>query len=211
MFMKKSFNKNGFTIIELLIVIVVIGILATLALNAFGTVQQKARNTQRVTTAAALAKAMKLYIADNNSYPTTPGSYCAGSGYNDEGGTALGDCRIHRVNGSVISERANAISALQPYAGSIDVSGGSKPQWFGNYDYTGPIIAQSTSYSIDGGSEGGHIMYFPLEGTQQDCGLAALDGPWGNWTTVNTNGGNFSSSSSTYDGTLCIIQLDEPR
>ena len=39
---------NGFTIIELLIVIVVIGILAGLVLTAFTGIQQKARDTDRM-------------------------------------------------------------------------------------------------------------------------------------------------------------------
>jgi type II secretion system protein G len=63
-------NKNtGFTIVELLIVIVVIGILAALVMNAFSGVQKKARVTEAVTDIAAINKAILAYHAINGNYP----------------------------------------------------------------------------------------------------------------------------------------------
>jgi prepilin-type N-terminal cleavage/methylation domain-containing protein len=63
-------NQTGFTIVELLIVIVVIGILAAITVVAFGSTQSKARNAQTLSSAAAWAKAMHLYKTDNGGYPT---------------------------------------------------------------------------------------------------------------------------------------------
>lgn len=68
--LKKNLQK-GFTIVELLIVIVVIGILAALVLNAFGNVQAKARDTQRQTDIRSLATALEVYYNDNGNYPAT--------------------------------------------------------------------------------------------------------------------------------------------
>lgn len=64
--------QKGFTIVELLIVIVVIGILAALVLNSFAGVQQKARNTERQTDTKALATQLEAwYNGDGQgSYPT---------------------------------------------------------------------------------------------------------------------------------------------
>lgn len=45
MLMLKSKNKNGFTIVELLIVIVVIGILAAITLVAYNGIQARANDT----------------------------------------------------------------------------------------------------------------------------------------------------------------------
>jgi type II secretion system protein G len=63
-------KQSGFTIVELLIVIIVIGILATLVLVTFTGVQQKARNTQRQTDIKAVASHLETYNAQNGMYPT---------------------------------------------------------------------------------------------------------------------------------------------
>jgi len=62
-------KQSGFTIVELLIVIVVIGILATLVIVTFSGVQQKARDTKRETDVKALASQLEVYYANNSSYP----------------------------------------------------------------------------------------------------------------------------------------------
>jgi prepilin-type N-terminal cleavage/methylation domain-containing protein len=63
-------RQSGFTIVELLIVIVVIGILATLVIVTFAGIQQKARNTKRQTDVNALASHVEAYYASNGKYPT---------------------------------------------------------------------------------------------------------------------------------------------
>lgn len=64
-------NKSkGFTIVELLIVIVVIGILATLVIVTFTGIQQKARNSQRVTDIDAVDSHVEAFYAQYGFYPT---------------------------------------------------------------------------------------------------------------------------------------------
>jgi type II secretion system protein G len=65
----KRANK-GFTIVELLIVIVVIGILAALVITTFTGIQQKARNTERQTDIKAIHGQVEAYYAQNGKYPT---------------------------------------------------------------------------------------------------------------------------------------------
>ena len=67
--MKKS--TSGFTIVELLIVIVVIGILAAIVIVAYNGVQARARDSKRVTDMAAIQKALALYKIDNGVYPAS--------------------------------------------------------------------------------------------------------------------------------------------
>lgn len=64
-------NKSkGFTIVELLIVIVVIGILATLVIVTFTGIQQKARDSQRQTDINAIDSHLEAYFASNGNYPS---------------------------------------------------------------------------------------------------------------------------------------------
>jgi prepilin-type N-terminal cleavage/methylation domain-containing protein len=63
-------KSKGFTIVELLIVIVVIGILATLVIVTFTGIQQKARDSKRKTDIAAVQAALESFYSSNNYYPT---------------------------------------------------------------------------------------------------------------------------------------------
>ena len=66
--MKK--NAYGFTIVELLIVIVVIGILAAITIVAFNGIQGRARDAERSQDTAAIQKILELYYIDKGVYPT---------------------------------------------------------------------------------------------------------------------------------------------
>jgi len=64
-------NRNkGFTIVELLIVIVVIGILALLVITTYSGIQQKARNSQRQSDLQALQTQLEAFYSQNGYYPT---------------------------------------------------------------------------------------------------------------------------------------------
>ena len=67
--MRKNTSEKGFTIVELLIVIVVIGILAALVLNTFSGVQRRARDTERQTDTNSMATQLEVYYNDNGGYP----------------------------------------------------------------------------------------------------------------------------------------------
>lgn len=62
-------KQSGFTIVELLIVIVVIGILAALVITTFSGIQQRGRNAERQTDINAVAGQLEGYYARNGSYP----------------------------------------------------------------------------------------------------------------------------------------------
>lgn len=63
-------TSSGFTIVELLIVIVVIGILAAITTVAYNGIQQRSRDAQRSSDIATLQKALEMYHVDNGGYPT---------------------------------------------------------------------------------------------------------------------------------------------
>ena len=62
-------NQRGFTIVELLIVIVVIGILAAIVIVAYNGIQTRARDTSRDNAIATLKKTIEVYKTLNGSYP----------------------------------------------------------------------------------------------------------------------------------------------
>jgi len=63
-------KQTGFTIVELLIVIVVIGILAAIVITTFVGVQKRARDSERKSDLQALASQIEVYFADNSFYPS---------------------------------------------------------------------------------------------------------------------------------------------
>lgn len=68
--MKKLLNKQqGFTIIELLVVIVIIGILVALLLPNLFSAQQRARDTERKNDLKTIQQQLEAYYSDNNFYP----------------------------------------------------------------------------------------------------------------------------------------------
>lgn len=68
-----TFKQRGFTIVELLIVIVVIGILAAITIVAFNGVQKQARDTERISEVKAMQKAIEMYRVEKGEYPLHTG------------------------------------------------------------------------------------------------------------------------------------------
>lgn len=66
----KKIDSRGFTIVELLIVIVVIAILAAITIVAYNGIQQRSHTTSQKSTAENLAKKIEAYNAVQNAYPT---------------------------------------------------------------------------------------------------------------------------------------------
>jgi len=66
---KLKLGQRGFTIVELLIVIVIIGILATIGFVAFSGAQNKANKSKAESTLAQVKSKLGEYYAVNNTYP----------------------------------------------------------------------------------------------------------------------------------------------
>ena len=62
-------NNFGFTIIELLVVISIIGILSTISVVGFNNARQKARDSKRIVDTKQLATALNIYFNDIGAYP----------------------------------------------------------------------------------------------------------------------------------------------
>ena len=66
--MRHTDRQNGFTIVELLIVIVVIAILAAITIVAFNGIQNRARETSLKSDLSNVAKQIEVFRA-NGDYP----------------------------------------------------------------------------------------------------------------------------------------------
>lgn len=69
--MNKWSKQTGFTIVELLIVIVVIGILAAITIVAYNGIQARARDNVRYSDAKVIINALELYKTDHGTYPSS--------------------------------------------------------------------------------------------------------------------------------------------
>lgn len=108
-------KQKGFTIVELLIVIVVIGILAVISIIAYTGIQQTARDAQRKSDIANITKALELYYNDKGRYPGTPGE-TGGSTTINSGWSTTAD-----------NSWQNLVTALEPYMKGVGSDPTSTP------------------------------------------------------------------------------------
>lgn len=84
---------KGFTIVELLVVIVIIGILASITLVSYVGAQEKARNVQILSTVNQWETILRAYETINGTFPNTELDYvCLGDSYPAEGPYLADQC-----------------------------------------------------------------------------------------------------------------------
>ncbi len=64
--------KRGFTLVELLVTVSIIGLLAVTASTSYQYVRARARDTRRVSDISAIHSAIELYFEQNSKYPDAP-------------------------------------------------------------------------------------------------------------------------------------------
>lgn len=74
----KKYKQNGFTLLELLVVIGIIGLLASIIVVNLTSARRKARDTKRVGDIRNLQTALEDYYAKNGAYPANLGALVTG-------------------------------------------------------------------------------------------------------------------------------------
>jgi prepilin-type N-terminal cleavage/methylation domain-containing protein len=162
----KHKQQHGFTIVELLIVIVVIGVLAAIVITAFNGVQARAENNKTVAAVNQDVKLLMMYKEINGSYPaTSPGYACIGTGYNG------GICHTQADGVTAAAQEQAAFNTALRTVGTIPNASTVPLQMNG-----GQVVA---GVSFENGS--GMIRYH-LNGASQPCNAGGNGFNYGNVT-----------------------------
>lgn len=118
-------STSGFTLIELMVVIAIIGLLASTILANMQNTRVRGQNAQRISEVSELMKSLELYRNNNSGYP------CSGSGFS--GSAAVFNC-------TPVANSANLI---------IDVKSATAPSAAGGFFRTAvgfqPTIDSATT------------------------------------------------------------------
>lgn len=155
-----SRNNQGFTIVELLVVIVVIGILAAISIIAYNGIQDRAQLTKSLAAVDSFEKALQMHKAETGSFPIPQvgNTVCLGGPYPATDGFPAGACSITRNSAGtitsqiVVNEPLNAILAQQmsplPIVDTKVYKLSDSSGW--TYEYRGVLYTALTSSSFPG-------------------------------------------------------------
>ena len=139
--MKKS--TTGFTIVELLIVIVVIAILAAITIVAFNGIQERSRQSAVTAAATQAAKKVQLHFAENSTYPAT----LADVGISNGGDTTYG--YTAGTNWYCVTTKSTSNSQVVSGVGSAGKCGQLTASYYSNGTLTGSPILTRTEANVD--------------------------------------------------------------
>lgn len=183
-------SRSGFTIVELLIVIVVIAILAAISVVAYTGVRQRATNSSIISTSGQVVKLVSAYIATTNTYPI------ASNGYG---------CIVpaSSCTSGDISYAANA--TFNSNLATVGTLPSSTPDALSGYN--GIVFNYSATRTFNGVTQPLVITY-SLSGAGQRCGLSNV--ATGFWTTLTSSTTGVGFTAGTGEHTICVISIPGP-
>ena len=84
-------DRRGFTLMELLIVMVILSILVAIATGTYATSSKRGRDNRRKNDLRSVATALEAYFSDKGRYPTGVNGVMMGCGAGDTGACGWGD------------------------------------------------------------------------------------------------------------------------
>jgi len=186
---------RGFTIVELLIVVVVIAILASITIVSYQGIQQRTRNTVRVQAASAIQKNFLLYEAEYGKGPVyqmlvtgNSDGQCLGTDYQDVDPTATVSCRyVVYDNGATSTTPINqalydALRTQSKYSMNYTPTVQRNFSGVNSVTSSAPFVAfyeyskTGMRFTINGGPLRDYysVLSYRLEGVDQNCQLPVL-------------------------------------
>lgn len=195
----KILKSSGFTIVELLIVIVVIAILAAISIVAYNGIQQRANNNARIANASNSVKLLSAYIATYGQYPLLEGNSCIGNGF------AENNTKCWGWNSATPSLRVTAFNDTELVKVGSLPNNTTPPVQGSSWQGLGPVYIHRSANTVDGVSNPLLVLYF-LDGANQDCGLNRVVRyvTTNTYETVSTSPKNSGSSGSM---TTCYVAV----
>lgn len=152
--MKKMLkNKKGFSLIELLIVIAIMGVLAVIAFSMFSGVVANSRKKADNTQAGNIQKALVAYIVDTGD-ATLESLKC---GDESAGNGAKWDKLVLALQQGQEVDGIPYEPYLNPKAGSTPSSTEFRPQWTGHIGYTIDVYPDRMNAVVQPAKEGDSI------------------------------------------------------
>lgn len=187
-----SKRSNGFTIVELLIVIVVISVLAAVTVVAYNGVQLRAYATKAASARSVYIRALKMYKTDNGKYPAVPTplqTVCLGTAadYPASAGFASGQCRYSDYTSVNMSYDSGVTNALKQYATLPSLNWPAATEF---YSGSGTDYYRGIFYVPDNAPGTGAYIWYYLPGS----------------TTCGTDG--YGGYNATTGETQCTVRLD---
>ena len=181
---------SGFTIVELLIVIVVIAILAAISMAGYNSLQQRTNNTAKIAAINQIIKLIDLYTVQYGKFPSTSGGsgICA---------TVDGECTNSAgVANTNTSGHSTLMTELRKVGTPPSVN---QPAINGSY---GVQYIYEPTATFNGDSAPVRIEYW-LDGNNVNCGVKNISNNSTTTTISSTTG--FTSSAS--GRTTCWVRL----
>lgn len=203
-------STSGFTIVELLIVIVVIAVLAAITVVAYTGIQQRASNTVRVAAAKEWVASIEQYIAANSAYPANLSTFCIGeSNITDFDVDPDVDCGVsNNIKKNSTTNTTAFNNGIKTLRSSLPVFPGKPVQITSTTQGSGMLFRAQDIYDISGENVANYpTLIFFLEGADQDCVLRPLATAYGGGNFTKATGKNSHSDI----GTACRVMLRDPR